>query len=207
MPAISAGVSTSRPTASPGTGKELVRNEIERLGSVGVLAEDEVVPQAGVGRGVAPDRRDVARLLAEQALVRVAEERDDVVAAGENDVPQPRIRRAVRVDDALDLLGDQVLCERAGRVARRLLLQGRDARVARDVDDDTVDLGPGGEGRRACSRACRRPAASCRARAFEESVRITVASPVPGAAARERDRRVGHAGAGRHALRHGDTVN
>ena len=84
-----------------------------RAGAVGVLAEDEVVPQARLGRRVALDRRDVARLLAEQALVGVAEERDRVVAADDDDVPEPGVRGAVGVDDALDLLGDEVLRERA----------------------------------------------------------------------------------------------
>ena len=161
-----------------------MRSETLRSGAVGVLAEDEVVAQARLGRRVAADRRDVARLLAEQALVRVAEERDRVVAAGDDDVPEPGVRRAVGVDDALDLLGDEVLRERAGRVARRLLLQRRDTGVARDVDDDAGDLGPGRERVELAPEraAARQP--SRRARRFEESVRITVRIPAPGAAAR-----------------------
>ena len=87
-----------------------------RPGAVGVLAEHEVVAQARLRGGVAPDGRHVAGLLAEQALVGVAEERDRVVAARDDDVAEPGFARPVGVDDALDLLGDEVLRERAGGV-------------------------------------------------------------------------------------------
>ena len=114
MPAISAGVSTRRPTARPGH-REVARPQRDaRAGAVRVLAQHEVVAQARLRGGVAADRRDVPGLLAEQALVGIAEERDRVVAADDRRRNAARDSRPVGVDDALDLLGDEVLRERAG---------------------------------------------------------------------------------------------
>ena len=94
-----------------------------RAGAVRVLAQDVVTAQARLGDRVALRRREVAGLLPEQALVGVAEERDDGVAAEDRHVAQRlgRIgfrRGAIRVDDALDLLGDEVLRERTATVRR-----------------------------------------------------------------------------------------
>ena len=180
MPAISSGSSTRRPTARSGIGKAVVRMSTVDAGAVRVLAQDVVTAQARLGDRVALGRREVARLLPEKALIGVAEERDDGVIAKDRHVSERlgRVgvccRGAVRVHDALDLLGDEVLRERAAAV--RL----------------GVGLGPERwtADRRRGRRGCRRPLCACEGprsdrqasppspsprSSRDESVRMTVA--------------------------------
>ena len=106
------------------------------VGAVGVLAEHLVTLEAAVrGRALAHRRRELA-LGAEARDVGVAEERDHVVAAGEDDV------RAVAVaevrDDLVDRSGHQVHGVRAVVLVVRLLPQRLDAVGVSDVDDHAV---------------------------------------------------------------------
>ena len=159
------------------------RADVHRLaGAVRVLAEDVVTAQARLGDRVALRRREVTGLLPEQALVGVAEERDDGVVAEDRHVAQRlgRIgvgrRRAIRVDDALDLLRDEVLRERTAAVVLGIGLGLERMELAvvlvGEVDEDAVDLrsraevlDPVGEGLRP---------SRCRGRAADESVTMTV---------------------------------
>ena len=83
-------------------------------------------------------RRYVAGLVSESTEVRGAEERDRVVVSDDDDVPQ-RVR-SERVDDALDLLCDEVFRERASGIGCRLLLEDSYARIAGDVDHNPIDF-------------------------------------------------------------------
>ena len=176
MPAISAGVSTRRPTARSGTGKALVRSETDTSRAVGVLAQDVVVAQARLGDGVAADRRDVAGLLPEQALVRIAEERDRPSSPPTiDDVPQRRrFAGPVRVDDALDLLGDEVRARTGRRCwprpASSAGRRGRRWRRRRHA----ADLGSGGLKASSLLPSVPPRASGAVSASFDESVRITV---------------------------------
>ena len=119
-----------------------------RLRPVRVLAQDVVEAQARFGRGRRAHGREVPRLLAEQALVRGAEERDDVVTADDRHVAQG-IVRPVGVDDVLDRLGEQVLRERASGAPVSLARESDDPRARREVDDDAVR--PTGKRRQPCA--------------------------------------------------------
>ena len=102
------GVFTSRPTARSGTGRvDAADGDLGRVGAVGVLALHLVLREAGAGRAVVAHRRRELALLAEPGDVRVAEERDDVVAAGDARRTSLLVV-AVVVDDLLDGAGDQV---------------------------------------------------------------------------------------------------
>ncbi len=108
--------------------------------AIGVLAEHVVAAEAGFGGGGRLDRREVVDLRADRGGVRVAEERHDVVAAGEDDVLDAArgIALAVGVDDILGRLGDQVLGVDAARVGIRLDLEVADPTGAGEVNDDAI---------------------------------------------------------------------
>ncbi len=106
---------------------------------IAILAQYVVQPQAGFRRRIALHRRHVTRFIGEPAHVWRAEERDHAVVAGDDHEAQ-RIR-PIGVNDALDLLRDQVLRERARRVVRRLLLERSHPRIARNVDHHARDFG------------------------------------------------------------------
>jgi hypothetical protein len=74
-------------------------------------------------------------------VVGIAEERDHIVVAGNDDIAQARIGRPVAVDDALDLLGEEIL--RVGTIRISLCLRPvrEDPRVVLEIDDHASDAG------------------------------------------------------------------
>src|SRR5207248_50392 len=81
--------------------------------------EDVIRLEARLRGAVVEHRRDVVRLWPEPGGVRVAEERNHVVAADDDHVLQAGVRGTVGADDVLDRAGDEVLRVRAaGRGVR-----------------------------------------------------------------------------------------
>ena len=121
--------------------REDVRANVDAdVSPVRVLAQDEVAPKARLRGRVACGRREVLRLRAQPALVRVAEERDDGVVANDRHVADV-IAGPVEVDDALDLLREQVRRVGAVGMVLDLLPQRRDPirpLGVIDVDDHAV---------------------------------------------------------------------
>ena len=76
----------------------------------------------------------IGGLVPQASKVGYATERQDVVAAGDDDVLEPAVR-AVGLDDVLDRVGDGVRAERAILMGVPLEVVGLDAGVAGEVDD------------------------------------------------------------------------